>query len=597
MTLTASEDLQHPQPTAERAPRRHALLAWLGTLLLMASVAHGSFETTDSGFTMHAARSIWLRGDSALRTEPEGGQLLGEQLGAAFIKHWQAQGARSNGKVGQNGLAYVWFPMGHVFLMVPFVALGEQLRPLLPDADQRLRAASGSFAQTAVHGEPAVTQGLISLLVPGLCFATSILLLFWLARVLGASGRDATCSALAIGFASQAFAVGREQLSDGPGLMLLLLALLPTVRLYLANRGGATGVLAAGLAGTSTGMSAGDARLAFSAGTWSGLAVLMRYQTAFAVIAFAAIVVVASRRRRSYRPIGLFVLGGAPWLLLFLATNYLRFGNPLDTGYPEIGDWFQSSPVAGMGKLLFAAGRGILWLSPLLWLGLPAAARRIELRWLAWLLLLTPLLIFMTANGWQGGQAWAIRYVTPGVVALLAIALPQSTPWRRWPKLWLALVAAGAAVSLTSVVAPVRGQIQLMDQALRADEAHAIAAGEKRPEARALDTADVGGWQPRYSPLYRNWLYAWHSLGDFEDEQGRPLHDGKHGTELVYGTAPADPSQMFAPRHWTDRSFRHLWWRFWGDLYGVSGLLLVAPVLLLGMLLSWFGWRGLAKRI
>ena len=43
--------------------RKGPLLAWLGAFLLFVCVAHGNFETTDAGFTMHAARALWHRGD------------------------------------------------------------------------------------------------------------------------------------------------------------------------------------------------------------------------------------------------------------------------------------------------------------------------------------------------------------------------------------------------------------------------------------------------------------------------------------------------------------------------------------------------------
>ena len=64
--------------------------------------------------------------------------------------------------------------------------------------------------------------------------------------------------------------------------------------------------------------------------------------------------------------------------------------------------------------------------------------------------------------------------------------------------------------------------------------------------------------------------------------------------EAIYGVAPATVAQASAPRHWADRRGRHLWWRFWGDLYGVSGLLLMSPLLALGGLFAWLGWRRLA---
>jgi hypothetical protein len=31
------------------------------------------------------------------------------------------------------------------------------------------------------------------------------------------------------------------------------------------------------------------------------------------------------------------------------------------------------------------------------------------------------------------------------------------------------------------------------------------------------------------------------------------------------------------PTRWEDRGFRHLWWRFWADLLGISSLWLLLP--------------------
>lgn len=559
-------------------------LAWVGTFLLFVCVAHGNFETSDAGFTMHAARGLWHRGDSALLTKEQGGELIGETMGAAHIITSERAGGRISGKIGVNGHAYVWYPVGHVFLMVPFIAIAEAVAGCLPDADTRFHQKVPDFGMSFVQGSPVVTQGVISLLIPSLCFATSILLLFQIARALGGSRRDAVWTAMAIGMATQAFAVGREQLSDGPGLMFLLATLLPIVRIHCGTHSRKTAVWA---------------------GLMGGAAVLLRYQTALAIVAFVLVLWLACRSRKDYRDLKMFAIGGAPMLLLFLLTNYLRFGNPLITGYPEIGDWFTAPPLAGLTKLLFAAGRGIMWFSPVLWLAVPYALQwrtKVSLRWLAWVLFATPLLIFMTAQGWQGGQAWAIRYVTPGVVALLVIVLPQTRPWQHWPRSWQALVAIGWFVSITSVMAPVRGQIQLMSQAVHAERARAVAEGRLPAVEQKVDTADYGGWHPDYTPLVANWLYALHSCtGHFEDENGKPRHGGKNSIIPVYGVAPVDRGpdavgpdpQGNVPMHWADRCGRHLWWRFWGDLYGVNGWLLVLPVALLGALLSFLGWRKL----
>ncbi|MFT4839775.1 MAG: hypothetical protein ACI8UD_002876 [Planctomycetota bacterium] len=558
-------------------PAKGTWLAWFGTFLLFVCVAHGNFETTDAGFTMQAARSLWHRGDSALLTKAQGGDHIGEIKGAEYIRNSEKNGPRASGLTYQDR-TYVWYPIGHVFLMTPFIPLGEAVGSALPDADERLQKKVQPFMRSWVEGSPVVTQAVISMLLPSLCFATSILLLFRIARELGAAQRDAVWTAVAIALATQAFSVGREQLSDGPGLMFMLAALLPMVRLHL---------------GTQT------RHTAWWGGAMAGCAVLLRYQTALTVAAFAVLLVLACRRRKNYRDLWLFAAGGAPLALVFLLTNYLRFGDPTVTGYPAVGDWFKANPLHGLGKILFGAGRGVMWFSPLLWLALPCAVLRshqVKLRWLAWVLFVTPLLLFMQVTGWQGGQAWAIRYVTPGIVALLVIVLPQTTPWHKWPGLWRALVVAGWFVSITSVIAPVRGQLQLAHQAVTADLTRAVAEGRMTYDEANVDPADYGGWHPHFTPLVANWLYALHSrINFFEDEHQQPRHGSKNSIVPVYGVSAVDEeAHGKVPAHWADRSGRHLWWRFWGDLYGISGWLLVLPIAALGALLAWFGWRQLA---
>ncbi|MBL8729167.1 MAG: glycosyltransferase family 39 protein [Planctomycetes bacterium] len=556
----------------DRRPWRVWVLAWLGVWFGFVAVAHGDLESGDSALTMHAARVLWQRGDSGLLRADQGGELLGERRAAELIPELETLG-----KVGRNGRVYVWFPVGHVWLLAPFAALGERLEAAFPAVERRWRevAAPGADAEhlqysvTYMFGHPVLTQGVIALLVPSLFGATSVLLLFLLARTLGAGPRDAFLGTFAIALGTQLFAFGRETLSDGPGLCCLLAVLLVTVRAHLGRA--ATGVLVAG-------------------GAAAGAAVLLRYQNALAVAVCAAVIAVACRRTARWRPLLAFVAGGLPFLVLLLAVDYARFGDPFDTGYPKVADWYTEPMWLGLVKLFFAAGRGVMWLSPLLWLAMPLAVRRARvpvLRPVAWLLFALPFLAFAAAKGWQGGECWGARYVTPGVVVLLALVLPQARPWRDWPRLWTGLLVVGVFVNLTALVAPVRGQVQLASQAARAEAAHA---------GRVLaDPGDEVSWRPRFSPLHSNWSYAVRScVGGFEDANGQPRHGSEHTIEPLFGIVAAEPSQGQAPLRWEDRCGRHLWWRFWADLLAVPGWLLLAPVLLLCVLCGGYGWRRLA---
>lgn len=536
-------------------PRSTLVWLWLMTFGLFAAIAHGNLETGDAALTMQAARGLWQRGDSGLRTLEQGGEPPGEVFGAEYLR----QG--NSGKVGTSGLAYPWFPVGHVWLLVPIVAAGDRLERAFPEVDARFRervaagAVDGGMTST-IQGRPIITQGLISVLVPPACAGALLVLLVLLAQRLGAGRRDAAIAAAAILLATQAFAFGRETLSDGPGLVFLLAALLGVVAVVRGG-GSATGSLLAGMAG--------------------GAAVLLRYQNAALLVALIAVLGLACRAQRRFCCWWAFGVGTLPAAGLLLAANHARFGNMFDTGYPAVYAWLQQPLWLGATKILFGAGRGVAWFSPLCWLALPLALGRVPcsmLRWLGWVLFLFPLVFFSLANGWQGGECWAARYVTHGLVALLILTLPQTLPWRRWPRTWWTLVLAGVLVAGTSVIAPVRGVQQLAGQAI-------AAAGLPG------DPADLAGWHPRYSPLWINWRYALQSrVGGFEDEQGHPRAGSDHTVAALFGVQARTEQQQWAPVRWEDRVGRHLWWRLWADLTRIgAGWLLLPPLLLAGVAL------------
>ncbi|MBL8748964.1 MAG: glycosyltransferase family 39 protein [Planctomycetes bacterium] len=557
------------------------LLLWLGAFFGFASVAHGNLDTVDAAFSMHAARAAWTRGDSALLTQEQGGELLGERMGALHVHKTTDEGHRQFGKVGRDGRVYVWFPVGYVWLLVPFVAAGQVLENVWPAAETRYRslAAPGlpddqlANSVSYLYGHPVLTQGLIALGMPAAFAATSLLLLLAIGRALGASWRDAMIAAGAIMAGTQAFALGREQLSDGPGLTFVLAMLLVTVR---AQAGSAT------------------RRLLLAGGAAAGIAVLLRYQSAFLVAACALAVAVVCRRRGRVRDVAWFALGGLPFLAVLLATGYARFGDPLDTGYPKYDDWFDRPMLSGLAKLFFAAGRGVAWLSPLLWLGVPlvARARPLVLRWLAIVLFAVPFLFFARARGWQGGQCWGVRYVTPGVVLLLAIVLPQTRPWERWPRTWLVLLGCGLFANLTSVVAPTRGQIQLASQAVQAAAANEIPPRVLSPD----EVIDRISWEPRWSPLAANWSYvALSRVGGFETKDGAPATGAAATIEPMFGVVSADPLLVLGPQCREDRCGRHLWWNFWSEIADVPAWLLLLPVLAAAIAFGLAGVRRLLR--
>ena len=545
---------------------RRLLLPWLALFLGLATCAHGTLESTDSAMTLQAARALWLRGDSGLQRSSEGAAWAAEGMVADHIAGRAAAGVQEYGKQGTSGRYYVWFPTGHVAAMVPAVAVGEWLGEAFPQPEQAYRAAKGE--ELYPHGM-FVFDHLLACMLPAAFGAASVLLLVGIARALGAASRDAWTSALVVLAATQFFPLTRETLSDGPSVCWLLAALLVVVRAH------------AGLA---------SAPLLLLGGACAGLAVLTRYQHGLLVPLFAIAVLCSRVGVRQWRSLVLFAAGGIPALVLLLAVNAARFGSPFDTGYPEASSWFNQPLWIGLFKLLFAGGKGMLWFTPVLWYALPAAlGRRFTLRWLAWGALLVPLLMFSATPGWQSGQCWGARYVTPGITCFLALALPQLLPWRTRPVLTALLVGAGLLVNLTAVLAPTRGHNQLAGQAVRVHYQQRYERGEvTAQDVAALDPADRFFFEWRFSPLHSHWTYAALSArGAFEDDAGRPVADPARTIEPMFGVTSADPAAGLAPIHWEDRGFRHLWWVLWARLWGLPPALLLGSWLALVALVVW----------
>lgn len=569
-----------PLASCPSMPRRRTLLQiWFGLFFTFVAVANGNLESVDSAMTMHAARALLLRSDSGLRPSAHGAESLAEGLIADEIVSHEAEPVPRYGKRGKNSeLRYVWFPMGHVWLLVPCVALGEVLNRAFPEIEARYREAAGD---NYVFGMFVFDQMLVALLLPAASGATIFLLLLLIALLFGCTRREAALVAVAVLFGSQCFAFARETLSDGPGMACLLGALYAVVCVHQGS----------------------DRRITLLlGGVAAGMAALTRYPHALMVPPLALAVLFALWRRSRPFAVVFFVLGGLPFLVLLCSVNYARHGSIADTGYPPFASWFNYPIWFGATKLCIAAGKGILWLSPMLWLALPQAARRavpMQLRWLAWVLFAIPIVLFGQTNGWQSGQCWGARYVTPSVVMLLALALPQGKPFRLWPRTFRCLLCLGIALSVTSVIAPTRGVQQLAAQGVEAMYAQRLADGtisEADFKSVQDDTADHFSFQPRFSPVHANWSYAWRSLtGGFEDDNGKPRNGAQFTIEPLFGITSTKADYTKAPDRWEDRGFRHLWCRFFGALLGVPFWWLLLIPMVPGLALLWAAHRGLSK--
>ena len=179
-------------------------------------------------------------------------------------------------------------------------------------------------------------------------------------------------------------------------------------------------------------------RHAAGCGAALGMAVLCRPAAAVVVLCVGAYLLWVDRRRYAA-----YVLGGLPFLALLLAYQGYYFGNPLvfgqtmasqrialrDTGSTAL---WQSSWLESVPGLLFSPGRGLVWFSPVLVLGLLSAVavwKRRRYHPLIPLQASVLLLVLMAGKwfDWWGGSTWGYRSIVDAApfLALLMIPLVQ----------------------------------------------------------------------------------------------------------------------------------------------------------------------------
>jgi len=517
-------------------------LLFFGFCCLFGVFAKGHVDNGDALQSLYAARSLVLRGDLGLPPEPDAHSLEPERIVPTV----------GNGMVGANGSYYVWFPVGHQLLLAAPAAIGLKAQNAFPEieARQSRRLFGGMFW----------IQFFASWL-PILCAGGAAVVLYLWGREFGATVRESLGIAAVTAACTQFWPMMVENLSDGPGLCFLLAAALQAVRFV---RGGPTG---------------GYGTLVWC-GVWCGLAVLVRYPHGLSVLILGAGIAwsLLARIRAGAPPrtaalaVAALAAGGVPWLLVLLGANALRFGDPLETGYgaAALGQWFNYPVYAGLLSILFAFGKGLVWLSPLIVPGLWWARGRTAETLMVWGLFIAPVLLFANTVGWQSGPVWGVRYVAPGAILLAAHGLAVRKPWRgstggRW--VFGIAAAAGLYATICGHLAPARGYFGL---AHRAAEAHYAEVYRERGQRLTPDATELHYFvEWRFSPLHGAWGYA------AQNADGSMARDGADLDALFGVTVPG----TVRPLH-VDMGFRHWWWVWLGQAVGRSlwpiALLMVA---------------------
>ena len=253
------------------------------------------------------------------------------------------------------------------------------------------------------------------------------------------------------------------------------------------------------------------------AGAGLGAALLTRLNTVI-VAPFFGLLLLAylyRRRRFGYRAwMEPLILFGLPVLAALAVTggyNWLRFGNPLITGYqPE--ERFATPFLKGFYGLILNPCKGLLWYNPILLAALaawPAFSRQHRAEGLlVGAVVLTNVAFYSPWHLWWGGHSWGPRFLlttVPFAALLLASALEAATHRRPLAIVLGILAAASVAVQLLGVA--VNFNLYLEDIYTQLGLYHPATL-----------------FNPAYSPLLRQIAYLCPKNLDLAWAQGGSLH-------------------------------------------------------------------------
>ena len=295
-------------------------------------------------------------------------------------------------------------------------------------------AALAAGGHLVAPGEDPLVRPLATHLAPSALGALAAVLFFLLLGDLGIGRRTASACTAILAFATTTFVYAHYPYAD----ILQLACFLGLFRAALRTSADPT------------------RREALWLGAWAGMLVETKYVFAVSVVGAAALVAWTLRARRAeLQRVALWAgVAGAPFALVALAYNELRWGSPLATGYgPYLDAYFGGSIVDGAWGMLASPNKSALLYSPPLILALvamPAAFRAVPRLALALLAMVVPtLLVYCTYRSWSGDYAWGPRYfvwAVPPLLVPIAWFVDRLTRARR--VVLGAVVAAGVAVQL-----------------------------------------------------------------------------------------------------------------------------------------------------
>jgi hypothetical protein len=360
----------------------------------------GCYVLTASGHLFSPDEELLFRTTRALATQ---GSLAIEPMPGGF-------GSRAANPPRADKREYAQYGVGQPLLAVPLYWAGAALSRVGDDAFWRRATAGHDGPLPAAELAPRWACSWFNILLgPWLAIMVGLL-----ARELGVGRQGSTRAALLYALGTLAWPHSRTFFTEPCATFFILVAWWAVLR-GLRGRLGPWLVLG---------------------GAAAGFAALVRMDSAFAFPALGLILVgptIAAARSKGqafWRPWLAFALPAIACGAILLGLNRLHYGGAAQTGYaarPE-GVSFRSPFIPGLYGLLFSAGKGLFFFSPVLvlsflgWRPLAEALREKApaepLRrhpWLAWWAVLAAVLIPLFAHAkwpnWAGGWCWGPRHV------------------------------------------------------------------------------------------------------------------------------------------------------------------------------------------
>ncbi|MGE0788807.1 MAG: glycosyltransferase family 39 protein [Sandaracinaceae bacterium] len=295
-----------------------------------------------------------------------------------------------------------------------------------------------------------------------------------------------------------------------------------------------------------------ERRWFIASGVFSGLALLSKF-TLIVTPGFLVLMVLVDGPgwKRLSRCLWAGLLGLLPFLVVFLAYNYLRFGSPFEQGYSDartVTFGFGTPLYSGLSGLLFSSGKSVFLYAPLLiaaLFGLVPLYRRHKGAVL-FILCQSVLLFGLMAKWWSGlgDWAWGPRLVVPVFPLLLLGALEAFAITDLPRRLAMGVLAlAGFVVNLLGCVIDHSHYINIAGQVTHRGLQLERAGGMIR------DDLVIAHFVPEFSPpVGHYWLLDVYLTG-WEPHHWTPWE----GIHIPAWEMVPDPTPPFL-NHWSDGS-------------------------------------------